>query len=201
MRCPACGLEHESALVQSINARRSPDLKQRLLDGELNKLACSCGKRTQLEATVLYHDPDANYFCQSCPGGETAMVKGAEAFRASGASGTLRLVPSLNALLEKVRLLEAGLDDRAVEMIKVLLLASLGEQDINRVLLFEAIDRADEILRWVLFDDLGPHLLASPLTAYDKLAARLRAMPTTSEPRIDRAWAVESVRVMVDDAS
>src|SRR4051794_26999534 len=124
VRCPACDREHEHQLVQSINARREPEAKQRLLAGELNVLDCTCGRRTQLAATVLYHDPDAELWCQVCPGGEPAMAEGELAFRAAGATGTRRLVPSLNALVEKVKLLDAGLEDWAIEMTKVLLLAS-----------------------------------------------------------------------------
>src|SRR5690242_1369023 len=98
--CPGCGRPHEATLVQSINTRLNPDLKARLLGGELNLLACDCGKRTLLAATLLYHDPDRDYFCQVCPGGEAAMVQGEQAFRTIGAVGTRRLVPSQNALIE-----------------------------------------------------------------------------------------------------
>src|SRR5689334_6789012 len=62
--CPACGVKHDGELVQSINTQTNPRDKQRLLDGTLNLLVCSCGKRTQLAANVVFHDPDAHYYCQ-----------------------------------------------------------------------------------------------------------------------------------------
>ena len=127
--CPVCGAEQDVALVQSINARTNPELKQRLLAGELNVLACTCGARTHLAATLLYHDPDHDYFCQACPGGEAAMAQGEAAFKTIGNTGTRRLVPTQNALVEKVKLLDANLDDRIVEILKVLLLASRGDED------------------------------------------------------------------------
>src|SRR5450432_4028915 len=95
VRCPACGLEQDSELVQSINTRSDAAVKRRLLAGELNVLACVCGRRTQLAANVLFHDPDADYYCQVVPGDETAMAEAAAAFRVAGAAGTQRLVPSL----------------------------------------------------------------------------------------------------------
>ena len=76
VRCPSCGTSHEAALVQSINARTEPELVGQLLAGELNVLACQCGRRTRLEATLLFHDPDRDYYCQACPGGEAAMAEG-----------------------------------------------------------------------------------------------------------------------------
>jgi hypothetical protein len=199
--CPACGKQHDGELVQSINTQTNPKDKQRLLAGELNVLDCSCGKRTQLAATVLFHDPDAHYYCQVVPGGDRAMDEAEAAFAASGVSGTLRLVPSLNALVEKVKLLDAGLVDWAVEMTKVLLLASIGELD--RVLLFEGIDREAGVLRWVIFDEEGrtPERVSSPLAAYEKLATRAQSAPPPTELRIDRAWAVEAVRKMVADSN
>ncbi|HEX5060811.1 MAG TPA: CpXC domain-containing protein [Kofleriaceae bacterium] len=199
--CPACGAKHDGELVQSINTQTNPKDKERLLAGELNVLACKCGKRTQLAANVLFHDPDAHYYCQVVPGGDQAMDQAAAAFAASGVSGTLRLVPSLNALVEKVKLLDAGLVDWAIEMTKVLLLASIGELD--RVLLFEAIDREAGVLRWVIFDEEGraPERVSSPLAAYEKLVTRTASKPADSELRIDRAWAVEAVKKMVAEAN
>ena len=196
VKCPACGLERAFQLVQSINTRSDPEAKERLLAGELDVLACSCGKRTQLAANLLFHDPDAEYWCQVCPGGEAAMMRAVEAFRGAGATGVLRLVPSQNALIEKVKLVDAGLEDWAIEMAKVLLLASIEVPDLDRVLLF---DRAlDDVIHWVLFDAGGgnPQEVASPLSAYGKLAARTNARPAHGELRIDRAWAVAAVQAM-----
>lgn len=199
VRCPACGTERDCEIVQSINTRDQPESKQQLLDGTLNVLACECGERTQLAASVLFHDPDADYFCHVVPGGEPAMAKAMRAFRASGARGTQRLVPSLNALVEKVKLLDAGLEDWAIEMTKVLLLASLGDGELDRVLLFHGRDEAT--IHWVLFDERGDaRIVASPYAAYEKLAARTNARPT-NELRIDRAWAVEATRAMIADAN
>jgi hypothetical protein len=201
VRCPACGKAHTCELVQSVNPRENPGDKQRLLDGELNILACDCGKRTQLLGKLVFHDPDREYYGQVCPGGEDAMRDGEIAFSVMGAVGTQRLVPSPNALVEQVRLLDAGLLDWAVEMNKVLLLASLGE--LERVLLFDRVDRDAGVIHWVLFDDTGrtPRPVSSPLAQYDKLAARAASRPAPTEHRIDRAWALEAVRRMIADAN
>jgi hypothetical protein len=196
--CPGCGLAQDGKLVQSINTRKDPADKQRLLRGELNVLVCACGRRTQLAANVVFHDPDADYYCQVAPGGEAALAKAADAFRASGARGTQRIVPSLNALVEKVKLLDAGLEDWAIEMAKVLLLAASPEPDLDRVLLFEALD--GEVIRWVLFAN-EVRAVASPHSAYAKLASRTHARPAAGELQIDRAWAVEAVRQMIANAS
>ena len=193
VKCPACGTEQDAQLVQTIDPRENPDDKTKLLAGELNVLACKCGKVTQLASNVVYKQ-DA-YTCQVVPGGEQAMAEAAAAFTASGIAGRRRLVPSLNALVEKVKLLDAGLDDRAVEMAKVLLLATVGELD--RVLLFDA--REGELINWVMFDEDGePEAVSSAATQVEKLAERPMK---DDELRVDRAWAVEAVKAMVTGAN
>jgi hypothetical protein len=197
VRCPACRASHDASLVQSLNARDDAAAVERLLAGELNVLACACGRRTTLEARLVFHDPERDYFCQACPGGEAAMTNGARAFATIAAVGsTRRLVPSQNALVEKVLILRAGLDDAVIEVLKVLLLASRGDE-LDRVLLFARVD-GDTVV-WQLPDQ--QRTLASPLDGYTKLAASNPPRPAPEELRVDRAWAIEAARAMIESAS
>lgn len=193
MRCPACGTEQDAQLVQTIDTKENPADKDKLLAGDLNVLACACGKRTQLASNVLFKQDD--YYCQVVPGGEKAMDEAAAAFAASGVAGRRRLVPSLNALVEKVKLLDAGLDDRAAEMAKVLLLASVGE--LERVLLFDG--REGDLVNWIMFDEDGEaERVSSAVAQVEKLAQRPMS---DRELRVDRAWALEAVKAMIGDAN
>ncbi len=176
VRCPQCAAEHEVALVQSINTHTSPDLKARLLAGELNVLACHCGKRTPLAATILFVDPDKTFYCQVVPEA-AAVTRAIAAFRDSGAKGTQRIVRTQNELIEKVKILDAGLHDWPIEQIKV------GLE--GRVL----FDRADDAeLHWVVIDRVIRGL-ATPRAQYTELAEG--AAPT--ELVIDRAWAISNL--------
>ncbi|MDX2086803.1 MAG: CpXC domain-containing protein [Kofleriaceae bacterium] len=197
--CPGCGASHECRLVQSINARTAPDDKQTLLAGDLNMLACGCGRRFQLAATVVFHDPDADVLYQVVPA-EAEMAKAEELMRSVGGSGARRLLPSLNALVEKVKILDAGLDDRAIEMTKVLLLASRPQPDLDLVLLFQSVDREAGAIHWLLFEPESdvPLNLASPVSGYERLLARAQR---ATGMRIDRAWAVAEVQAMIAAAN
>lgn len=179
-------------LVQSINASVDADAKRRLIAGDLNVLACECGRRTQLAANVVFHDPGKNAFIRVVPGLDEEAVAEAEAqFRGAGITGSARIVPTLNALVEKVKILDAGLADWAIELVKVLLLATVG--DLDRVLLFDRLDNTT--LHWILFDDQTPRAMASPLAAYDHIVATRHA---PSGHQIDRAWAVEAARSLLN---
>lgn len=215
VECPACGRTSPCELLQSINTRTEPEAKLRLLLGELNTLVCDCGRRTQLAARVLFHDPERDFYCVVVPGGDKAQDEAERLFDAVGNTvGTQRVVPSLNALIEKVKILDADLADGAIEMTKVLLLASLPEPDLDRVLLFERIERPEPgegpgapgetgVLRWLMFDVRGeePSLLSSPIPAYERLTHSPHAQPRPGQRRIDRAWAVEAVRAMIAGAN
>lgn len=173
--CPACGTQQDAELVQSINRREQPAAVQHLLAGELNVLQCiACGRRTPLAATMLFHDPDRAFYCQVVP---TEVTKAIAAFRESGAQGTRRIVRTQNALIEKIKILDADLLDWAIELVKL--------EVADGPLLF---DRADAELHWIKVDRIVTGI-ASPRAPYDAIATR---EPPTDYV-IDRAWALASL--------
>jgi hypothetical protein len=55
-----CGHAFEDWLWQSANVTASPELKRRVLDGEMNVVRCpACGRRFHVEMPFLYHDIEA----------------------------------------------------------------------------------------------------------------------------------------------
>lgn len=190
--CPACGRSHEAKLVQSVDARTDAEAKAKLLAGELNVLACACGARTQLAARLVYLDRELTI--QVVPDGK--LAEAAAMFEAAGMTGTRRLVPSQNALVEKVKIADAGLEDWKVEMVKVLLLASLGGLALEEILLFDSAS-ADRI-EWLRFTPDGIVRMASARAQYDKLSA---LPPAAKDLQIDRAWAIAAVERMIQSAN
>lgn len=61
--CPNCGTPYRAEVHQLIDTRRTPELKQRLLSGNLNVAVCpNCGAGGQLSSILVYHDPDHELF-------------------------------------------------------------------------------------------------------------------------------------------
>lgn len=57
INCPRCQTPFQTEIFQIIDAQRQPQLKQMLLNGQLNVASCpNCGAATQLAAPLLYHD-------------------------------------------------------------------------------------------------------------------------------------------------
>jgi transcription elongation factor Elf1 len=55
--CPACGLEQEIEVYQTINADITPELVDRLFDGKINVFNCtSCGHRAFVNQPLLFND-------------------------------------------------------------------------------------------------------------------------------------------------
>lgn len=162
-------------LVQSINARADLDARRRLLAGELNVLACTCGRRTPLAAALVYVDPVHDFYCQVVPR-DDGLAKAIAAFRAAGATGNQRIVRTQNALVEKVKVLDAGLLDWAIELARV----GLGE------VWFDHAD--DHALHWLVRERVIRGI-ATPRADYDRLAAL--SPPKPDEYVIDHAWALQ----------
>ena len=192
--CPGCGRSNTVQLVRSLNSQVDAGLKATLLAGQLNILPCECGKRTPLAADLVFHDPVAGFFCQVCVGDESAVARGKKAFVEAGVGSGRRIVRSMNALIEKVKLLDAGLEDWAIEMLKVLLLSSLPTPMIEEQVLFDGVDAEKGLLSWVLPGSPEPRLLSSPLAAYARGLRLWRAVAPGEEYEIDRAWAVAALR-------
>ncbi len=202
VKCPACGAAQRFRLVMSVDALKDAAELGALREGTLNLFTCPCGKSAQLAGRLVFTDSARGFFCQVCPGGAQQVDEAKAAFAQARLSGTQRVVPTLNALVEKLKVLDAGLVDWAVELTKTLLLASLGPDALNRVLLFDGLEPGNATLRWLLFDEAGqrPQLVHSPLDAYTRGLEAWRPFEPTGEVLVDRRWAVETMAKVVAPA-
>ena len=61
--CTECGFDQATTIWSSINVTIDPELKLRLLSGDINSFSCQkCGQATFVAVPLLYHDMD-NQFC------------------------------------------------------------------------------------------------------------------------------------------
>ncbi len=140
IRCPKCGAEHDFAIWTRINTDLDPDLDKKVRSGELFRTVCpSCGQQIDVVYPCLYHQMKNKVMIYYAPGRE-AMAKAAEAFKdgleEAGEKRSFdarkegyrnRVVGSLYDLQEKIAVFASGLDDRVVEICKVLIGSELQE--------------------------------------------------------------------------
>ncbi|MEN6390726.1 MAG: CpXC domain-containing protein [Syntrophomonas sp.] len=123
--CPNCGFHQEVQYWGSINSDLNPELKARLMEGELNSYTCQqCSELIQLGVATLYHDMTRGFMIYLLHDQEQhhQAQKDLAGFIAMLPNYRFRFVDQEIHLIEKIRIFEDGLDDRIVELIKMLIL-------------------------------------------------------------------------------
>ncbi|MCY1715149.1 CpXC domain-containing protein [Caproiciproducens galactitolivorans] len=120
--CPHCGAVVKTQVHPELEAGEDPELRLRVLDETLFDWKCpECGYEAQLVYPCLYHDKSKNFMVYVVPNGgcrSLDSVKVGEAFpQLCGV--TKRVVVSPAQLKEKILIFEAGLNDFAVELVKL----------------------------------------------------------------------------------
>ena len=122
--CRRCGEKHRLEHISSINATTDPDLKQQILDGSLFVWECPhCGERNIDAAPLLYVDPEARLL---------AVLSAEEIGLAAPQDGpyagfAVRHAATPGALIELVKIFDAGLDDAAVDLCKQVTRMEMGK--------------------------------------------------------------------------
>lgn len=116
--CSACGASFESEVYQSINVQTNPELKQKVINGEIFMRRCpSCGNVQLAKYPLLYIDPSENLLL--CLTDQELAVDGLEGY-------TARRVTGAGELIEKIKIFDAGLDDVIIELCKYVTCQELG---------------------------------------------------------------------------
>ncbi len=163
--CPFCGREQTAELWDAIDAGQDPELRTALLAGQINRVTCAgCGKNFRIEKALVYHDREQEILVHYEPLASGITQPQAEQNFREALQELARLLPpdlpawethlvlTWNELIERIYLLEEGLDARLVEHIKYMLYqqnpAKLPAKTHN--LLFNAQDSTADQLCFVV---------------------------------------------------
>lgn len=133
--CPHCGVEEERAVVDSVNAARQPELVRAILAGRFHVFTCGgCGGEFVVDRPLIYIDLEARHWVHvfgraderswaTCEAEADDLFEratsGHPAFQQERPAVAQRTVFGLGALREKIVALRAGLDDAALEALKL----------------------------------------------------------------------------------
>lgn len=119
-RCMKCNEIYGITTYDSVNVTIDPDIKERCLSGDIFHFECPhCHNSYMLSYPCLYHDQE-NKFMVWLYEDEKVI----DAFESSfieqliSLGYTLRRCTDMNSFIEKIQILDDGLDDRAVEFAK-----------------------------------------------------------------------------------
>jgi hypothetical protein len=137
IECPHCGAGLTVTVAIGLHITRLPQVRDQILEGEFHRFDCTaCRKRIEVRQPLVYTDFERGHWIEVRPDDDIAswqelapaaaaifdraVVHGAPILRSHVETFTVRLVFGYAELREKVLLFEAGLDDRAVECLKLL---------------------------------------------------------------------------------
>ena len=195
--CPHCGKESERRALTSINIDQNPEMREQVRTLSCFRWECpNCGVTSLVVDPCLYHDMSYQFLVGLSP--EGAKPEDADFERLSGY--TMRYVADLNAFREKITILERGLDDRAVEIMKLILFMQI-RHDLDVVeLLYHELDERTGDLRFVavLSDGVEQYIAMSGQT-YQRIAedvrTRLYSRSRTFQ-KIDLEWAQGALELL-----
>ena len=175
--CPKCGARQVFLAWESVNVTLHPELKAQLLEGSLTRATCQqCGESAEVLYQILFHDPKKQlliWLWQEPKDPETAALQ----LDRLMSQYRLRLVRSRNELVEKILIFDAELDDRVVELVKLLLRvqSSQGVHPLAGELLFvlPPEGNGEPALHFEHFDNGQIENLSVPMLVYERMAQSL----------------------------
>ncbi len=123
--CPHCGAAVKTQMWPGIGVDENPDLRALVVNETLFDWKCpACGYEAQLVYPCLYHDKGRGFMVYVVPNGNDSELQSVDISEKFPQFNTLtkRVVTALTGLKEKILILEAGLDDLAVELVKTALI-------------------------------------------------------------------------------
>lgn len=199
LTCPKCGNRQECIHWESIDVTQEPQLREQVLNHSLFTFKCrKCGDSMILGYPCLYHDGVRKQLFYLIPNYKEADVKQFERMPAKPDADegyTLRIVGSLNQLVEKIRIFDAGKDDRYVELCK-LYGAKLIQKERPNVKIAEIYFDDDAEDAYIVFCENGSRFKVQFTGLYAKVEQdfqkRIKYQDATSPNRyeaIDAVWA------------
>ena len=121
--CSKCGARTRIKIYKYISIAKNPELKDKVRDGSLFLWECPhCGNVNLSIHEIMYLDPEKRLLIWLVPGDgipETEKQASDEHLKwMNGHDYVMRFVTKIGDLVEKVLIVDAGLDDMVVEMCK-----------------------------------------------------------------------------------
>lgn len=136
IECPHCNRKSDFTIWESINTVIDPDMKEKARTGEIFSFECPCcGNKTLVQYATLYHQMEDKVMIYYVPGDPTEAIEMMHDIRRNEKGEPVkmnlhldaiyhnRVVRTINQFREKLMILDAGLDDRVIELTKLFMLA------------------------------------------------------------------------------
>lgn len=168
--CPNCNENFQIEQWNVINATENPEISHKLLHGSLFYQTCPhCGKSMHVAYTCLYTNHDKKFVISLRPNpNEPASTPLMPHYQ-------MRLEYTLAGFVERARILEAGLDDMAFEMMRMVLLAQIQKKYPDKNITFLRFDCVQDDEIYFQIDPTNPReQVKVPLPYFWRMEDQLR---------------------------
>lgn len=185
VKCPKCGQMSEVTVWNMITVRDSADLKQDLLQGRVNMFHClSCSHTALMPSPMLYHDEEKRLLISFSPCNDPLLK--AQLYdnvcKTSRESGelekfegyNLRFVTDYNEILEKILIFDNNMNDKTIEVLKLMILSQDLEKAADRICRFGKCENSS--IEFMIYDVKENQTYTSnvPLETYKTVDDSLR---------------------------
>ncbi len=196
--CPACLEEGSFKIYPFVDVSKHPELKEEIFNRGLFRYVCKeCGEEILVSYDCTYLDPENSF--------TVCLLTDDASPTLSSSQSTLRVVRSINAFVEKIALMEDGIDDRIAELYKIMLEDQFeedrpgaellgiyygGQNPEDKSLLFYIITGNAENCRAILSQD-----------TYQAIIKQFDSLPDMEDTpsEINRLWAIETLQNKFSD--
>ncbi len=205
--CPKCGHQSTFKIWQSINTMIDPEMKSAVRDLSAFRFTCpNCGNQAIIDYGFLYHQMEDRimiFYAETDKDAEDFMSTfKKEKFPEEmqdilgdflNDNYLIRIVRSQNELREKLAIIDAGLDDRIIEIFKVILFIKFLEQgsQAEKIKMFFGRDDQKNIIhiledgRYAASSEINPEAYGGIENEYESHLPDIRK----DVPVIDRDYA------------
>ena len=208
IKCPNCGASVQVERPAIINVQSNPEYKSEILSGELFRNNCSqCGQGLQVVSRLTYHDLEKRLMIYFRPitSQEELKTFDYEAIRSaiednfSAPGYAMRVVTTVNELMEKIKIAEFGLNDGVIEIAKFVYFDIFSKQFENIGVVNIYYERRDDKDALIFFCNDGntrsifidPKIYASIEKRFSEV---VNAIYTSRVCMVGRDWALRMIK-------
>lgn len=208
IKCPQCHADVQIVRPVIINVQNNPEYKAKILTGELFNEKCpKCGQGLQVVSRISYHDMEKRMMLYFRPitSKEELKTFDYEAIRSAiednfkAPNYGIRVVTTVNELMEKIKIAEFGLNDGVIEIAKFVYFDIFSKQFEGIGVLNIYYERRDDKDALIFFCDDGntrsividPQIYASIKRRFSEV---VNAIYTSRVCMVGRDWALRVIK-------
>lgn len=195
LTCTSCGKEFSARVITQVDRSRPEDLEANLADGSLFTFRCPhCGEEMLLNHYLLWVDENRSVAVCNITSQEEiqAMDEALSALSAFGKDSQIarRYVNSPSRLCEKIEIFAAGLDDRAVEIVKLYFVEEIRRSHPRKTINDALFFRNEEGYGFMFLCPDGDLTVKISKEAFGEAASKFE-FPTPAPEVVDGQWAIK----------